>query len=151
MNLAQMNSSLDSITLRNTMRVHAICCIIVGIVCILLPHSVFSNESTYDHVAHEYIRLYGCLTLGLGWLVERCKTISDGSLIRIMSETFSICYALQCLVMIRAHFSYPAGHTAPYLHLITALIFGLVASLYGFVRLFRKAREFELPSQMRDE
>jgi len=33
----------------------------------------------------------------------------------------------------------------------TALIFGLIASLYGFVRLYRKSREFELPSQMRDE
>lgn len=151
MDLTKLSSHLDSITLRNTMRVHAICCIVVGIGCILLPHAALVIGSSYDHVAHEYIRLYGCLTLGLGWLVERCKSISDGSLIRIISETFSICYALQCVVMIRAHLSYPAGHTTPYLHLITAIIFGLIASLYGFVRLYRKSREFELPSQMRDE
>ena len=151
MNFATLNSHLDSITLRNTMRIHAICCVVVGSACVLLPHSAFMSQASYDHLAHEYVRLYGCLTIGLGWLVERCKSISDGALIRIISETFSLCYALQCLVMIRAHFSHPAEHSAPYLHLITALIFGAVAALYSFVRFFRKAREFELPSQMRDE
>ena len=134
------------------MRIHAIFCIGVGLVCILLPHSIFTHNDAagthYSHLAHEYIRLYGCLTLCLGWLIERCKTITDGALIRIFSEVFCICYALHSIVMVRAHLTNPGRHM--YIHMICALLFVIISVLYGCVRLLRKPKEFELPSQMRD-
>lgn len=146
---------METITLRNAMRIHAVFCIIVGLFCVILPHSFFvtSEEHVvqYNHTAHEYIRLYGCLTLCLGWLVERCKTITDGKLIRIFSEVFCFCYALHAVVMLRAHITAPTTHSMPVLHLGSALLFAIISLLYGSIRAFRKPKEFELPTQMRDE
>ena len=145
---------MEVITLRSAMRIHAVFCIIVGVFCIILPHSFFvSHEEDvvqYNHTAHEYTRLYGCLTLCLGWLVERCKTITDGILIKIFSEVFCVCYALHSLVMFRAHVTAPSTHSLPWLHIGSAFVFAIISVLYGSVRFLRKPKEFELPSQMRD-
>ena len=146
-------------TLRNVMRIHAIFCIIIGFLCIIIPHNIYVSSvlrdgpyKAYDHIAHEYIRLYGCLTLSLGWIVERSKSLRDGALIKIITEAFSICYALQCIVMIRAHISYAKGHTFPYMHVAIAILFGLISILYGYIRLFKKPKDLELPSvMMRDD
>ena len=149
---------IDVLELRMIMRIHAICSLVIGIFCICLPHAVFiarnlpvifSNEmpvGSYNHTAHEFVRLYGCFSLTLGYVVERCKTISDGMLIRIFTEAFCICYGLQCLVMIKAHVGYPQGHPFPYFHISAAIVFGAISLMYGFIRFFKKTRQFELPT-----
>ena len=64
---------------------HAIQCIVFGLIAVVLPHSFFSVRrfgSSYNALAHEFMRMYGALLLGLGtvplddggycdlWLVE---------------------------------------------------------------------------------
>ena len=141
--------------LRKVMRIHAILSMIIGILCVILPHNLYVSSVmrdgpliAYDHVAHEYIRLYGCLTLSVGWFVERSKTLNDGALIKIITEAFTLCYTLQAIVMIRAHSSYAAGHAFPYIHLVIAMVFFEIAILYGYIRFFKKPKELELPSVM---
>ena len=140
------------------MRAHAVCSIAIGICCLLLPHAVFiptnyigflkrdTSSGSYNHITHEYIRLYGCFSLTLGYVVERCKTITDGTLIRIFTEAFCICYGLQCLVMIKAHIGFPQGHPFPYFHVCLAFVFGAISLMYGLIRIFKKTKEFELPT-----
>lgn len=140
-----------NINLRYAMRIHAICSVIIGIMCLIMPHATLgSSYFQYNHLAHEYLRLYGCFSISVGWLVERCKGITDGNLMRIISEMFAVCYSLQFVVLLRAQITNPSGHS--FLHIAGVFAFGVIAVVYGYVRLFRKAKEFELPQvQMRDD
>ena len=54
------------IALRQVMIIHAISCIIIGIWATFIPHGLVASSSEYNHMAHEYIRMYGCLTLSVG-------------------------------------------------------------------------------------
>jgi hypothetical protein len=52
---------------------HAIQCILFGVTAIILPHSFFSIRrfgSTYNAVAHEFMRMYGALLLAIGTLLN---------------------------------------------------------------------------------
>lgn len=127
---------------------HSIACIIIGVATIVIPHSFFTvltirRKVDYNHMSHEYMRLYGVLTLGIGWLVWRCSSINDGRVQRIICETFAICYGLQALVMIRAQIANPNGHSL--LHTGILLIFAVLATLYGYLRYVKKIKSFELP------
>ena len=132
------------------MKVHALICIMIGVITLLIPHSIsFSNESnTYNHMAHEYTRLYGCLTLSIGWLVWSTKDINDGRLLRVISETFAVCYSLQSLAMLRAQFTNPNGHTL--IHWLVSILFLCIGSLYAYIRLFHGIKTFELPGMGED-
>ena len=67
-------------------------CITLGLTTILLPHKYLSTEGEgYIHYAHEFIRLYGCLTLAIGWCVES-QSIKDGRFARALTETFCIIF-----------------------------------------------------------
>lgn len=63
--------------LRGIMRAHAFCAIALGGTTIALPHSYLGIG--YSHYAHEFIRLYGCLTLAIGWIVWKSQAIKDGA------------------------------------------------------------------------
>lgn len=103
------------------------------------------NSSGYNHFAHEFIRMYGCLTLGVGWFVWNTKSIKDGRLFRAVSETFAICYLLQAAVMARAQWTNPGGHSIA--HTVIAVAFLIVGLLYAYIRLGGKLKDFELPGQ----
>lgn len=57
---------LSAVKIRIVMVAHAAVCIALGIACVILPHKIASSLAVYDHMAHEYTRLYGCLTLSVG-------------------------------------------------------------------------------------
>lgn len=144
-------SIMSAIDLKIVMKIHSIICIVVGLAAVSMPHGLYSraleggsaSTAGYNHMAHEFVRLYGCLTLGTGWFVWSTKDIRDGRLMRAISETFSICYCMQAFAMLRAQFTDPTGHTI--LHWLIGMIFLVVGALYGYIRLFSKIKAFELP------
>ena len=84
--------------------------------------------------------------MGLGWFAWRAERIglNDGRIKKLVCEVFFVCYVFQFLVLLRAHFSVPEGHSA--LHVLIGLIFGMIGVMYGFMRFGRKIKEFELPN-----
>lgn len=135
--------------LRSIMQLHSSICILIGMGALVLPHHFFSSSTGYNHFAHEFVRLYGCLTLSIGYLVWVTKDIKDGRLLRALTETFAISYGLQALAMLRAQFSSPDGHS--YFHWLILLLFASVSGLYSFCRFSRKMKDFELPGFGRDD
>ena len=136
------NTNID---LKLVMRVHGTISILMGFITFILPHSVYkSSEGNYNHMAHEYVRLYGCLTLTIGYFVYATQDIKDGRLMRSISETFAICYVLQSLTMLRAQFSNPNGHSL--FHWLIAVLFLFIGFSYGYIRLIKKIKTYELPS-----
>jgi hypothetical protein len=129
--------------LKSIMQLHSAICIFVGLGTLVLPHRYYSSSTGYNHFAHEFVRLYGCLTLGIGYLVWITKDIKDGRLLRALTETFAMSYGLQALAMLRAQFSSPDGHSA--FHWFILILFACVSGLYSFVRFARKMKDFELP------
>jgi hypothetical protein len=93
-------SRAANIGIRGVMEIHAVICIVIGFGTFILPHGFYSVKSGgYNHFAHEFIRLYGCLTLAIGYLVWSTRDIKDGRLLRSLSEAFAICYLLQSAAM----------------------------------------------------
>jgi uncharacterized protein YjeT (DUF2065 family) len=129
--------------IRRVMGIHAGVCVVLGVLCVGLPHSAYSRGAAYSHLAHEYLRLYGCLQLAVGWIVYRCAELTDGRLLRSVSEAFAVCYIAQGLVMARAQFTDPFGHRIE--HWIVALMCLLIGALYAVIRFFKKIKDFDLP------
>lgn len=137
---------IDRLDLRLLMRYHAFLSIVLGLSTVLLPHSfLMSDNGGYSHYAHEFTRLYGCMTLAIGWIVWRSQGIKDGRLARALTEAFAVAYGFQSLVMLRAQFTNPAGHT--FLHWNIALFFGALATCYGYMRWIKKIKSFALPGE----
>jgi len=132
--------------LRQIMRMHAFTSIALGVGTLVIPHSfLMAAQGEYSHYAHEFIRLYGCMTLSIGWVVWKSQGLQDGRLARALSETFCISYSLQALVMLRAQFTNPNGHTV--LHWQIALLFLALGVAYGYVRWIKKIKYFALPGE----
>ena len=135
--------------LKSIMQLHSLICILIGMGTLVLPHRFYSNSSGYDHFAHEFVRLYGCLTLGIGYLVWCTKDIKDGRLLRALTETFALSYGLQAMAMLRAQLSSPSGHST--LHWLTLSLLTCISALYTFCRFARRIKDFELPGFERGE
>lgn len=129
-------------SLQHVMIFHSFLCVIFGIISILLPHN-FYNQLFYDHMAHEYLRMYGALTISIGWFVWRTKDITDGRIKKVICETFGVSYLLQGIVMLRAHTSLPHGHNP--IHWLLSFLFLTIGSLYAYMRFIQKIKVFELP------
>jgi drug/metabolite transporter (DMT)-like permease len=141
---------VEKMDLRQVMRYHAYFCITLGFATIMMPHGFLQIEGDgYSHYAHEFIRLYGCLTLAIGWVVWKSQSIKDGRLARALTETFCVSYSFQSLVMLRAQFTNPKGHT--WLHWNIAIFFGCLGIGYGYVRFYKKIKYFALPNEHNDE
>ena len=137
------------IDLKLIMQGHGLFSMFIGALLVVLPHSVYRN-TLYNHIAHEYLRLYGALNFALGWLVWRVDRVglSDGRIKRIICETFAICYLVQFVILVRAQYAVPVGHS-PF-HMFVATIFAAIGCLYGYMRYIKKIKSFELPTASRD-
>jgi hypothetical protein len=140
--------------LEHTMISHALLCIAGGFGLMFLPHSFYEvqnwrGQTMYDHVAHEFLRMYGALTIAIGWFVWRTRHINDARLKRIVCETFALCYPLQALIMIRAQFTNPDGHSQ--LHWVVACLFLIIGGAYAFMRFVKKIKDFSLPGSSHDK
>lgn len=151
-----MNRAIESLksivskefTIVELMAIHAVFCIVIGVFTVVIPHKFYDiinpdGVAIYNHLGHEYLRLYGALTLAVGWFSWRAREINDGRLTKYISETFFICYLLQALIMIRAQFTNPAGHST--LHWTIATVFVVLSLLYAYVRFVKKIKSYGLP------
>jgi hypothetical protein len=134
------------------MNFHALMCILIGIPIICLPHRFYEIQNwkgnrVYNHVAHEYLRMYGAVTLVIGWIVWRLRNIDDGRVHRIFCEGFAICYLLQAGIMTRAEYYCTEGHSS--FHIGIIITFLVIGILYGVVRLTGNIKTFELPGGSR--
>lgn len=137
------------IDLRQVMKIHAFVCVLLGLSTLSLPHSFIAKANNgYSHMTHEWLRLYGCLSLSIGWLAWKLQAIRDGRIMRAISEAFAICYVLKAMVMFRAQFTNPLGHSL--IHWMIALLFLGLGSLYGHIRFARRIKGFELPGHLDD-
>lgn len=132
----------EEFSLQHVMIFHSILCVFFGAIAVILPHN-FYNQLHYDHMSHEYLRMYGALTVSIGWFVWRTQDITDGRLKKVICETFGVTYLLQGIVMLKAHTSLPKGHNP--IHLLLAFIFLTIGSLYGYMRFIKQIKVFELP------
>eukprot|EP01035_Chromulina_nebulosa_P017662 gene17662-23249_t len=115
----------DGLDVHLVMQIHSLACMVLGGAALSLPHSLYSSSmGSYNHMSHEFIRLYGCLTLAVGWLVHRCRSLEDA--------------------MLRAQFTDPSGHSL--LHWSIALLFLSIGTLYLYIRITNKIKYFELPN-----
>jgi hypothetical protein len=128
--------------LRSIQKLNAIFSIILGAFTILLPHRFLSRSVEYNHFAHEMIRLYGSMCIAVGYIVWRTRTIKDGRLMQATTEALAVCYGLQALVICRAQFASPSGHST--LHWIIALMFGCFSGMYGVARFSKKLKDFDM-------
>lgn len=128
--------------LRSIQKLNAVLSIMLGMCCIFVPHRFVSRTTEYNHFAHEMIRLYGCVSWGLGYLVYWTRSIKDSRLMRATTEAFCVCYGLQALVICRAQFASPSGHST--LHWIIALLFAGFSGMYGVARFSKKLKDFDM-------
>lgn len=134
------------LSMRSVVKVHACVCIVLGLYATFAPHSLAydaAQSSDYNHMAHEFVRLYGCITTSIGWFVWTSKGITDGRIVRAITEVFAIAYMLQALVMLRAQFTNPRGHSC--IHWLIALVFTAIGAGYLFVRLGGRIKDYSLP------
>ncbi|GLD93445.1 hypothetical protein PINS_up002037 [Pythium insidiosum] len=125
---------------------HAVIAIVSGALCFFTPHSHLSpilGDANNTHFAHEFIRLYGALTLAQGWLVWRTRLVSDALIRRTFCQAYCICFCLQSLALLRAQLSAPESHSI--LHWLNILILGGLGLAYGYFLVFKTIKAFELP------
>jgi hypothetical protein len=86
------------------------------------------------------------VNVGLGWFAWRAERIglTDGRIKQLVCEVFTVTYLFQFLILLRAHFTVPMGHSA--VHVLIGLAFGTIGSLYGYMRFVKKIKSFELPN-----
>ena len=140
--ISEIARFLSDLNVKQVFKVHACFCIFFGGFLFVMPRSVFSVFSKeYDHMAHEYMRLYGIINITVGWLIYRMGPLADKGINIAVSEAFSICYLAQSMVMLRAQFTNPSGHSI--FHWLIILLFAFLGSLYVYVRFLKK--KFILP------
>lgn len=139
--------NVNDFDIRLVMQIHGILAMIIGTGAILIPHTMYNiTEGNYNHMAHEFVRLYGCLTFCIGFLVWTVCEIREGRLMKAISESFALCYLLQAIVIFRAQFTNPNGHS--YFHWLIAILFLLIGLSYSYIRLIKKVKSYELPGHL---
>ncbi|CAI5744683.1 unnamed protein product [Peronospora destructor] len=126
--------------------VHMVIAVVMGVLCFLTPHSFMSpilGDASNTHVAHEFVRLYGALTLAQGWMVWRTRLVSDALIRRTFCQAYCICFLLQAMALLRAQVTSPESHSM--LHWVNILLLGGLGGVYGYFLVFKTIKAFELP------
>ncbi|ETI39230.1 hypothetical protein F441_14987 [Phytophthora nicotianae CJ01A1] len=126
--------------------VHMVIAVVTGALCFLTPHSLMApmlGDGNNTHMAHEFVRLYGALTLAQGWMVWRTRLVSDALIRRTFCQAYCICFLLQAVALLRAQIASPESHSM--LHWINILLLGGLGCAYGYFLVFKTIKAFELP------
>ena len=118
--------------------------LIVGTLLVILPHTLFHDMSgAYSFLAHEVIRCYGAVTIGLGYMAYKLRYIKDGRIRRLLAETYFVVYGVTTISLWKAWISNPSHHTLWALTLIALSTFATF--FYGYFRFLRPIKTFQLP------
>ena len=90
-----LKMAMEAVTLNTVMGIHALFHLIVGTLLAILPHTLFHDMSgAYSFLAHEVIRCYGAVTIGLGYMAYKLRYIKDGRIRRLLAETYFVVYGV---------------------------------------------------------
>jgi len=141
---ASFNDVLARVSFNDVLRAHAVVAGACGAALVVLPHRVFVFSSEgYSHVAHEFARCYGALTLAQSWLTWRTLRITDARVRRLLAESYALAYGVTALALGRAVISAPRLHGL--LGVLGVLCSAALSTLYAYFRFVRTIKSFELP------
>jgi hypothetical protein len=139
-----LKMAMEAVTLNTVMGIHAFFSVIVGTLLVILPHTLFHDMSgAYSFLAHEVIRCYGAVTIGLGYMAYKLRYIKDGRIRRLLAETYFVVYGVTTISLWKAWISNPSHHTLWALTLIALSTFATF--FYGYFRFLRPIKTFQLP------
>lgn len=141
------NFDIQKIDVKQIMLYHSYFSIFVGVTTVLFPSFFYSKSyepKKYDYMAHEFCRLYGCLSLALGYIVLKSRLIVDGRMMKVYCESFGLIYCLQSVSMLLSQFSDPAGSHS-FFHFLFAVGSLALGVMYGYIRFNKKMKSYELP------
>jgi len=144
---AIQNFDVQTIDVKEIMLYHSYFSIFIGVTTVLFPSFFYSkayDPKNYDYMAHEFCRLYGCLSLALGYIVLKSRAIVDGRMMKVYCESFGLIYCLQGTSMLLSQFSDPSGSHS-FLHFLFAGASLALGCLYGYIRFNKKMKSYELP------
>jgi len=122
-----------------------------GIISLLSPHRFISalNGGSYNHSAHEALRLYSCLRIAVGWILFHIRYVDDGKFRRSICEALCLCYIFQACVVIRAQLT-----DSNWINWVALLFLFSIGGLYGRFRFGMGGgliKVYELPLSSRSE
>ena len=122
--------------------------VIFGAISLLTPHGFLAkiNGGSYNHNAHESLRLYGCLRIALGWILFNVRHVDDGRFRRSVCEALCVCYALQSAAVLRAQLT---SSYNDWVNWIALIVLSSVGTMYGRFRFGQGGdliKVYELPS-----
>ena len=79
--------------------IHSSLSLVIGMLLVILPHTVFLDHGKYSFLAHEIIRCYGAVTIGLGYMAYKIRSIKDGRIRRLLAETYFVVYGVTTLCL----------------------------------------------------
>lgn len=128
----------------------AIISLILGSLSLITPHDVIKklNSGSYNHSAHEALRLYGCLRIAVGWILFHLRNVDDGRFRRSVCEGLGICYALQSIAVVRAQFT-EHGNWIHLAGLFFLLTFSFIYLRFRFSKGGDMIKIYELPTSAR--
>lgn len=135
--------AMEAITLNTVMGIHSSLSLVIGMLLVILPHTVFLDHGKYSFLAHEIIRCYGAVTIGLGYMAYKIRSIKDGRIRRLLAETYFVVYGVTTLCLWKAWISNPASHTLWAVSLLGLSTFATF--FYGYFRFLKPIKTFELP------
>ena len=134
---------MEAITLNTVMGIHSSLSLVIGLLLVILPHTLFLDNGKYSFLAHEIIRCYGAVTIGLGYMAYKIRSIKDGRIRRLLAETYFVVYGVTTLCLWKAWISNPASHTLWAVSLLGLSTFATF--FYGYFRFLKPIKTFELP------
>ncbi len=150
-----LDDLVHRVDIKNIMIFHSLVSIAMGVPLVLIPHSFYNitmqlvrrrNVRTsidYSHIAHEYLRMYGALLMGVGWIVWRSRNLKDSRLQKIFCESFALIYLVEAVIMARAEYTTDDGHSA--IHILIIISFMLTGLMYAIMRFWKGIKHNGLP------
>jgi len=121
--------------------------LVFGLVSLLTPHGILQSVIRgYNHDVHEVLRLYGCLSIAMGWIIFHIRTVDDGRFRRSVCEALCGCYLLQALAVLRAQFTDRANNIN-WIAIVLLTSLGCCFGTFRFGRGGNMIKVYELPTQ----
>ena len=136
-----LKMAMDAVTLNTVMGIHAFFSLIVGTLLVILPHTLF-HDMSISFLAHEVIRCYGAVTIGLGYMAYKLRYIKDGRIRRLLAETYFVVYGVTTISLWKAWISNPSHHT---LWALTLIALSDICNIFMGIGFLRPIKTFQLP------
>lgn len=120
--------------------------VVFGAIALLTNHSILQRIAggSYNHNAHEVLRLYGCLRIAMGWIIFHIRSVDDGRFRRSVCEALFVCYLLQALAVLRAQLT-GRGNMINWIAIVILTAIGSGYGAFRFGKGGNRIKVYELP------